>query len=166
VVILDVKPTGITHIPVVEYFVAVCVRWVLAATSAGCLSQRETRDNATIVKTWHITLLGSSHLGDVLWNASWRIRILYAFAKASTVAASAATTSPLMTSMSLSEAPCWLLNPSILLLQDVDIGYREYMYVAACRQGLIVDRKSHELLHHGCLICRELLDCCCHFCGE
>ena len=97
----------------------------MAAASAGCLSPRDSRDNATVVETGHIILLGSSHLGDVLGNASWclRVRILCASPTPSTTAASVAMTSPLLPSMSLLEAPWCLLKPSILLLRDVDIGY-------------------------------------------
>jgi hypothetical protein len=160
--VLDIKTVGITDVPVVKYFVSVRVPWVLAAASAGCLSPRDSRDNATVVETGHIILLGSSHLGDILGNACGCVCvcIVGASASPSTLAAAMATPSPLTPSMSLLEAPCMLLKPSILLLWDVDIGYWGYLYIAACRRGLIVDRECCELLHYGRLIRRELLDCC------
>jgi hypothetical protein len=61
--------------------------------------------------------------------------------------------------MFLLKATRMLLKPSILFLWDVDVGYWGYLYVAACRRGLIVDPECCELLHYGRLIRSELLDC-------
>ena len=113
-------------------------------------------------------MLGSSHLGDILGNVSGCVRVFIVGASASPSASAAAvaTPSPLMPAAPLLEAPCMWLKPSILLLWDVDIGYWGYLYVAACRWGLIVDRKCCELLHYGRLIRSELLDSCCYLCWE
>ncbi len=134
----------------------------MAAASAGCLSPRDSRDNAIVVKTGYIILLGSSYLGDILGNASGCVCvcIVGASASSSASAAAGATPSPLTPSTFQLEAPCLLLKPSILLLWDIDIGYWGYLYVAACRQGLIVDRKCCELLHYGRLTRSKLLDYC------
>ncbi len=160
--VLDIKTVGITDVPVVKYFVSVRVRRVLVAASANCLSPCNSRDNATVVETGYIILLGSSHLGDILGNVSGCVRvcIVDASTSPSALAAAVATPSPLTPSTSLLEAPCMLLKPSILLLWDVDIGYWGYLYVVACKQGLIVDRECCKLLHYGRLIRIELLDCC------